>query len=52
MAEIEALEDKLEAQKAGAATPAAERERLAAALNEKRRELARISDGCGRPRHR
>lgn len=52
MAEIEDLEDKLEALKAGAAVPAAERDRLAATLDEKRRELARLSDGCGRPHHR
>ena len=57
MTEIEDLEDKLESLKARLAAgtadkQAAEIERLGAELNEKRRELARISDGCGRPHHR
>lgn len=57
MQEIEDLEDALEALKARAADAAAgkraaEVERLAAELDEKRRELARISDGCGRLHHR
>jgi len=57
MQEIEDLEDRLEALKAKAAdadagSRASEIARLAADLDEKRRELARISDGCGRPHHR
>lgn len=57
MQEIEDLEDMLETLKAKAddAAPgkrAAEVERRAAELDEKRRELARLSDGCGRPHHR
>lgn len=57
MQDIEALEDALEASKTKAAgkaagQPTAEAERLATALDEKRRELARLSDGCGRPHHR
>ncbi len=55
MTEIEDLENKVESLKVGAGAVdkhAAERERLGAELNEKRRELARLSDGCGRPHHR
>ena len=57
MQEIEDLEDRVESLKTktagtAAGTRAADVEKLAAELDEKRRELARLSDGCGRPHHR
>jgi cell division septum initiation protein DivIVA len=57
MQEIEDLEDQVETLKATTAPTdprqhAAALQKAAAELDEKRRELARLSDGCGRPHHR
>jgi cell division septum initiation protein DivIVA len=53
MQEIEDLEGTLEELKArSTGQDLAEAQPLATALDEKRRELQRLSDGCGRPHHR